>query len=55
MVVFCDECGERYIIENNEIKEKVVIINCTICHNLIKISLPDRDVKNRPGSRITRG
>jgi len=41
MIVFCEECGERYIIERNEIKEKVITFNCRVCMDPIKVLLPD--------------
>jgi predicted Zn finger-like uncharacterized protein len=55
MIIFCDECGERYVIEKKDIKEKVIVVDCRICHNLIKVRVPDYEVKNPPGSKITRG
>jgi len=41
MIVFCEECGERYIIEHDEIKEKVIMFNCRVCMDPIKVLLPD--------------
>lgn len=55
MVIFCDECGERYFIEKYDIKENVIMFDCEICHNLIKVSVADYEVKNPPGSEITKG
>jgi DNA-directed RNA polymerase subunit M/transcription elongation factor TFIIS len=55
MIIFCDECGERYVIEKNDIKENEIMFECEICHNLIKVSVPDYEVKNPRGSEITKG
>ncbi len=46
MIIFCEECGERYIIERDEIKEKVIEFNCRVCMDPIKVSLPDAAVMN---------
>ena len=46
MIIFCEECGERYIIENDEIKEKVITFNCRVCMDPIKVLLPDAAVMN---------
>ena len=52
MVIFCDECGERYILEKNDMKEKVIMFECEICHNLVKVGVPDYEVKNQPDGGI---
>jgi hypothetical protein len=54
MVIFCEECGERYIIERDEIKEKVITFNCRVCMDPIKVLLPDAAVMNQAGSEGTR-
>jgi DNA-directed RNA polymerase subunit M/transcription elongation factor TFIIS len=41
MIVFCEECGERIIIEPEEIKESVIIMVCTACSDVIRITVPD--------------
>jgi transcription elongation factor Elf1 len=50
MIIFCDECGERYVIEGNDAKEKVAAFKCSICHTLIKVSVPEDETKNQRGS-----
>lgn len=54
MIIFCDECGERYVLEKNDMKENVVTFKCAICHNLIKVSIPGQEVKNRPDRGIAK-
>lgn len=54
MIIFCEECGERYIIEQDEIKEKVITFNCRVCMDPIKVLLPDAAVMNQEGSEGTR-
>jgi DNA-directed RNA polymerase subunit M/transcription elongation factor TFIIS len=41
MIIFCEECGERYVIEQHKIKEKVIMFNCRICRYLIKVTTPN--------------
>ncbi|NPU84477.1 MAG: hypothetical protein HPY65_08295 [Syntrophaceae bacterium] len=41
MIVFCEECGERIIIEPEEIKGSVIVMVCTACSDVIKITVPD--------------
>ncbi|HVO67586.1 MAG TPA: hypothetical protein VMT12_14000 [Syntrophales bacterium] len=54
MIVFCEECGEKYIIENSEIKEKVIMFNCRICTDTIKVSVPDNMVVAPANNEETR-
>jgi hypothetical protein len=54
MIIFCEECGERYIIERDEIKEKVITFNCRVCMDIIKVLLPDVADMNQAGSEGTR-
>ena len=54
MIVFCEECGEKYIIENKDIKEKLVMFNCRICDDLIRVSLPGNMVVTPSDSKETR-
>lgn len=54
MIVFCEECGERYIIERDEIKEKVIMFNCRVCMDPIKVLLPGTIVATPAGSEETR-
>jgi DNA-directed RNA polymerase subunit M/transcription elongation factor TFIIS len=55
MIIFCDECGERYVLEKNDMKEKMIMFECEICHNLVKVSVPDYEVKNQPDRGIPKG
>jgi hypothetical protein len=55
MIIFCDECGERYVLEGNDMKEQVIMFECAICHNLVKVSVPDHEVKNQPDRGIPKG
>ena len=54
MIIFCEECGERYIIEQNKIKEKVIIFNCRICKYLVKVITPDVDAMNPADGKATK-
>ncbi len=37
MIVFCEECGERYIIESEEMKGSAMIFICRVCNDIIRI------------------
>lgn len=37
MIIFCEECGERYIIEPEDIKGSDMIFICRSCNDIIKI------------------
>jgi len=54
MIIFCDECGERYIIKDTDIKEKMIMFDCRICNELIKVIIPDCVVRNPAEREITK-
>jgi len=37
LIVFCEECGERYIIESEEMKGSAMIFICRVCNDIIRI------------------
>jgi DNA-directed RNA polymerase subunit M/transcription elongation factor TFIIS len=37
MIIFCEECGEKYIIEPDEIKGTALIFICRVCNDIIKV------------------
>lgn len=37
MVIFCEECGERYVIEDDEMKGSAMIFICSVCNEIIRI------------------
>jgi len=43
MIIFCEECGERYVIEQYMIKEEVIVFNCKKCKYLIKVTTSNSD------------
>jgi DNA-directed RNA polymerase subunit M/transcription elongation factor TFIIS len=43
MIIFCEECGERYVIEKYTIKEKNIVFNCKKCTYLIKVITSNSD------------
>lgn len=53
MIIFCEECGERYFIEDNEIKDTVIMFDCRICNEPIKVIVPDYKVKDPANNEIT--
>ena len=36
-MVFCEECGERYIIEDDELTGTAIIFICRVCNEIIRI------------------
>jgi len=51
MIFFCEECGERYVIEREDIKDNVITFPCRVCKDIIEISIPvemiDKENKSR--------
>jgi hypothetical protein len=41
MLIFCEECGEKYIIEGEDIKCEPILFNCRICNDIIRFSMPE--------------
>lgn len=41
MIVFCEECGERYIIEPEEIKGSEIVFTCRVCKDVIRVRVPN--------------
>ncbi len=37
MMVFCEECGERYIIEDDDLPGTSIIFICRVCNEIIRI------------------
>jgi RNase P subunit RPR2 len=37
MIIFCEECGERYVIEAEEFKDTAMIFICRNCNDIIRI------------------
>lgn len=54
MIIFCEECGERYVIEPEEIKGRVMMFICRVCNDVIKVTLPEDAVK-KPADREKNG
>ncbi|MCX5827355.1 MAG: hypothetical protein NTV58_05050 [Deltaproteobacteria bacterium] len=45
MIVFCEECGERYVLEPEEIKGRVIMFICMVCNDIIKVPVPKAALK----------
>ncbi|HNZ09856.1 MAG: hypothetical protein BWX99_00068 [Deltaproteobacteria bacterium ADurb.Bin151] len=45
MIVFCEECGERYVIEADEIKGSAMIFICRVCNDIIRIPAQEKHHK----------
>jgi len=41
MIVFCEECGERYVIEREDITDQVITFPCRKCKDIIHVSIPE--------------
>lgn len=40
MIVFCEECGERFIIEQEIDPVKGLIFKCTKCDEMVRVMAP---------------
>jgi hypothetical protein len=53
MIIFCEECGEKYDIEIDETKGAPTILICSVCYDVIRIpaqkicSKPDEKAKSK--------
>jgi len=47
MVVFCEECGEKYVIETEEMKGTAMIFICRNCNDIIRI--PAQEICQKQG------
>lgn len=45
MIIFCEECGERYVIEKEEIKNSEMIFACRVCKDIIRIPAEKPNLK----------
>jgi hypothetical protein len=43
MIVFCEECGERNVIDPDEVKASGKPVKCRSCRDVLRFSLPDAD------------
>lgn len=50
MVIFCEECGERYVIEEEELKGSSMIFICNVCNDIIRIPAAGK-VNPKPGEK----
>ena len=50
MIVFCEDCGHRYVIEDPRLSETSAQFNCKICNHLITIETSRRSWGARPAS-----
>ncbi len=49
MVIFCEECGEKYVVEDDEIKGSAMLFICNVCNDIIRI--PAREPVNKKNQR----
>ncbi len=40
MIIFCEECGERYIIEEEIDPVKGLAFKCGKCHEMVRVMPP---------------
>ncbi len=50
MIIFCEECGERYVIDEEELKGSSMIFICNVCNDIIRIPAPG-NVNPKPGEK----
>lgn len=49
MIVFCEECGEKYVIETEEMKGSAMIFICRVCNDIIRI--PAQETYHKQGEK----
>ena len=45
MIIFCEECGEKYILEPDKVKGAELIFICRICNDIISVPIQDTQEK----------
>jgi DNA-directed RNA polymerase subunit M/transcription elongation factor TFIIS len=40
MIIFCEECGKRFIIDSKEIRGSMICFVCDGCNEIIKVAAP---------------
>ena len=40
MIVFCEECGERYVMDLDDASEEADRFRCRVCDDMITVSNP---------------
>jgi hypothetical protein len=45
MIIFCEECGEKYILEPDKVKGAELIFICRTCNDIISIPAQDTQEK----------
>ncbi len=51
MIIFCEECGEKYILEPDEVKGTELIFICRICNEIINVPIRDMQEKRHVKTR----
>jgi hypothetical protein len=41
MIIFCEECGERYVIEREDIADSVIKFPCRVCKDIVEVTIPE--------------
>jgi hypothetical protein len=47
MIIFCEECGEKYILEPDKVKGTELIFICRICNDIISVPVQETQEKRR--------
>jgi len=51
MVIFCEECGEKYILEPDKVKGAELIFICRICNDIISVPIQETQEKRRVNAK----
>ncbi len=54
MIIFCEECGEKYTLEPDQVKGVELIFICRICNDIITVPAQETQEKqplNTKGKR----
>ena len=50
-VIFCEECGEKYILEPDKVKGAELIFICRICNDIISVPMHEPQEKQHPSTK----
>ena len=51
MIIFCEECGEKYILKEDDLKGSALIFICRVCNDIINIPLREKHGKKHVGTK----
>jgi len=50
MIIFCEECGEKYVLEDQDFKDSAMVFTCRVCKDIIRVPVPES--RRMPGEKV---